>query len=135
MDKRKELVAQYQEQERVMGVYKITNEAEAKTYVGSSLNIPSAWNRDQFVLTQQVHPNKQLQADWKRIGAGNFTFKILQTLDLEVPVRHDYKDLITPEGIKRDVARDYRQSLQEMEELWIEELGSVEPNGYNKRQS
>jgi hypothetical protein len=131
-NKRKDLVAQYMEQERIMGVYKIENAAEGKVFVGSSPNLPAAWQRDRFMFSMNAFPNSALQEDWKRLGEDAFVFEILEKLKLENAVRHDYKDINTPDGARPDIARDYRKRLKKLEEAWIAELGSAEPRGYNK---
>jgi len=136
MDRRKELVASYQETERVLGVYVITNVKEGKKYVASSPNAASAWKRERFELDMGSHRNAALQADWKRLGSEAFTFEVIDRLELKEKVKHDYKDVLGSEGdAGRSLVWDYRKRLKKLEEMWIEELGSAEPDGYNAARS
>ena len=130
---RKELVRQYQEKKREMGVYRIVHRASGRTWVGSSMNLDTVLNRDAFTLDLGSHANRALQGDWKKYGKDAFDMDILEHLKLDDTVRHDYKDIVTPEGTKSYVVQDYKRRLAERERHWIQELGCEEPAGYNKK--
>jgi hypothetical protein len=130
---RKELVRQYQEKKREMGVYRIVHRASGRTWVGSSMNLDTVLNRDAFTLDLGSHVNRALQSDWKKYGKDAFDMEILEHLKLDDTVRHDYKDIVTPEGTKSYVVQDYKRRLAERERHWIQELGCEEPAGYNKK--
>jgi len=130
---RKQLVQQYQDKKREMGVYRIVHRATGKTWVGTSMNLDKVLNRDTFMLDLGSHANRALQADWKAYGMEAFEMDILEQLKLDDAVKHDYKDIHTPEGTKDYVVQDYKRRLAERERHWIRELGSEEPAGYNKK--
>jgi hypothetical protein len=130
---RKELVRQYQEKKREMGVYRIVHRATGKTWVGSSMNLDTVLNRDAFTLDLGSHVNRALQSDWTKYGKDAFDLDIIEQLKLDDTVRRDYKDIVTPEGTKSYVVQDYKRRLAERERHWIQELGCEEPAGYNKK--
>ncbi len=130
---RKELVRQYQEKKREMGVYRIVHRESGRTWVGSSMNLDTVLNRDAFTLDLGSHVNRALQNDWKKYGKDAFDMDILEQLKLDDTVRRDYKDIVTPEGTKSYVVQDYKRRLAERERHWIQELGCEEPAGYNKK--
>ncbi|PZD95653.1 GIY-YIG nuclease family protein [Paenibacillus sambharensis] len=128
---RKDLVRQYQDRKREMGIYTITNTENGKQYVSWSLNLPAAEGKETFELKMGGHRNKSLQEDWNRFGEAAFRFEIVEVLKLDDSIRMDYKDVITPEGYRADIIRDYRRQLEKLEAVWTERLGCREPNGYN----
>ncbi|CAM4476616.1 GIY-YIG nuclease family protein [Paenibacillus tarimensis] len=129
---RKDLVRQYQDRKREMGIYTFTNTENGKQYVAWSLNLPAAEGRERFELNMGGHKNKALQDDWKRYGEHAFRFEIVEVLKLDDSIRMDYKDVITPEGLRTDIMRDYRRQLEKLEAAWADRNGSREPYGYNR---
>lgn len=122
-EQKKQLAAQYAEQERIMGVYEITNTETGRKFIGSSSNMEGAWNRERFQLDFGNHKNKELQADWNALGKQKFTFELLEKVKMEEKVRYDYKDVLqadAPEGEPAQRMRKYKKSATELEQLWIE---------------
>ncbi len=97
-----------------MGVYRVHNTVNDKSFVGTSVDLPSMLNRQQAQLRMGGHPNKTLQKDWNELGAHVFEFEILDTL--KVPEQTDY---------------DPKKDLQALEELWLEKLSPFGDRGYN----
>ena len=87
---RKNLKREYEQTLRPTGVFQIRNLANEKFFVGSTLNLPGIFNRYEFQLKMESHPNKLLQKDWNESGGENFAFETLEELfPLENP-DHDY---------------------------------------------
>jgi len=117
MTHRRELKRQYKEARRPMGVYRILNRAEDKSFVSSSVNLPAIFNRMRMTLQsglQLQYP--QLQQDWNRLGAEAFEFEVLE--ELEPP--------------SDSPAWDPKEDLGALEELWLEKLEPYGQRGYNR---
>jgi hypothetical protein len=91
-----------------MGVYAIRETATRRVRVGSSRNVPGTLNRIRFELRHGSHPDKDLQAAWRRDGAEGFSFDVLALLE------------------ERSVPGfDYVAELKELEALYRAELGAI----------
>ena len=115
MDKKAVKLA-YKASRRPMGIFQIRNEVSGRIFVGSSMDLAAMFNRIRFQLFAGAHPNKELEADWKRLGADKFTFEVLEEL---VP--------------RVDVNYDYRADVETLEDLWLEKLQPYGERGYNER--
>jgi hypothetical protein len=113
---RKALTRDYKETPRPMGVYRVVNLVNGKSFVGSSVDLPSILNRQRAQLTLGVHRNREMQRDWNEHGIDAFAFEMLDTL--RPSERADY-----------DPALD----LRTLEELWLEKLQPFGDHGYNPR--
>jgi hypothetical protein len=113
---RKDLIREYKETPRRMGVFQIVNLKNDKVFVVSSLNLDGMLNRQRFQLELKGHPNKSLQQDWNEFGAENFVFEVLE----ELPPRES-------------PAYDYKEDLEVLEDLWLEKLEPYGEKGYNER--
>ena len=130
--RRAELVAQYQEQKRSMGVYQIKNEENGRIYIGSSTNLQSAWNKEQLTLSLGSHINKQLQQDWKDFGEQKFSFLILETVHFDQPLLYDYKDVLSADVHESaQTARNYKREVDKLKEKWMEKLQPFQSKGYH----
>lgn len=98
---------QYKETARPAGVYAVRNHTDDILLVGVSPDVPSMLNRQRFQLEMGVHPRKNLQEDWKRLGPSAFTFDILDLL--EAP---------------KDPEADMKIELSALLELWVAKLRS-----------
>lgn len=98
-----------------MGVFQVRNLVNEKIFVGSSMDLPAMFNRIRFQLYSGAHPNKELEADWKRYGTGKFVFEVLE----EIPPRED-------------MSYDYNADLETLEDLWLEKLEPYGEKGYNE---
>jgi hypothetical protein len=111
---RKALTRQYKEGERPIGVFRVHNTVEDRSFVGASPDLPAMLNRQRFQLASGGHPNRRLQQDWNRLGAEAFAFEVLDTLERsEAP------------------GWDPREDLRQLEQLWLEKLEAYGERGYN----
>jgi hypothetical protein len=115
MNDRKSQIRKYKETPQLMGVFRVRNTANEKSLIGSSVNLPAILNRQRFQLEAGSHPNRALQKDWNDLGPGSFEFETLDTL----------KPRCEP-------GYDPAEDLHVLEEMWIERLGALGNQGYNK---
>lgn len=113
---KKELIREYKQNPRPMGVFHIYNLINNKELIGAGLNLPGLLNRHKFQLSMGNHPNKILQAEWNQFGSENFAFEIL--------------DELQP---KPDPNYDYSADLAFLEELWLEKQEPYGDRGYNEK--
>jgi len=102
---RKALTRAYKETARPMGVFRVRNTAEGRSFVGSSSDLPAMLNRLSFQLRNGLNRTPELQADWNRLGAGAFTFETLDELEP-----------------RAEPGFDPAAELAELEQLWRERL-------------
>ncbi|WP_138755291.1 DUF2087 domain-containing protein [Paenibacillus sinopodophylli] len=130
--KRKQLTAEYQERERMMGVFQIKNNVNGKLYIGGSTNLDAFWGKEQFVLNMDTHANKELQKEWKQFGSESFSYLVLETVKLDQKIHYDYKDVLDPEGRQPvDLVRQYNREVGELKEQWLEKLQPFGEKGYH----
>lgn len=102
---RKELIRQYKDTPRPMGVYRVWNPSTGVALVAASTDLPSILNRHRAQLRLGAHPTARLQADWNEHGADALVFEILDTLaPSDPPGSNPVADLIV------------------LEDLWLEKL-------------
>ena len=94
-------------QNKISGVYKITNNITGDFYIGSSKNIKQRWSSHRNPAAQKRQPNSKLYKDMAEFGLDNFKIEVLEeTAD-----------------------------LKEREQYWIEQLkpsyNSIYADGYN----
>ena len=77
---RRELIRQYKETRRPMGVYRVHNTRDDRSLLGRSVDLPSILNRERAQLRLGVHRNAALQRDWNALGAEAFAFEVLDTI-------------------------------------------------------
>lgn len=112
MDRRKELKEQYKNMKPDMGVFMIKSSLSNKGYIEGTQDLKSKINSIKFKLGFGIHPNKELQKEWKAQGEASFTIEILERLDydkdesktdysdeLEI-LRMDWEEKILHEGMK-----------------------------------
>ena len=117
MTDRKELKRQYKESHQPIGVYRIFNRENGKSFVSSSVNLPAIFNRMRMELNNGMHlKHPQLQREWKEMGADAFEFEVLEELE-------------APDAPEWDPADD----LEALHELWLEQLAPYDERGYNRR--
>lgn len=105
MTQRRELSKQYKQTGPRMGVYAIRNGADEVVFVGASLNVDGAMNRDRFELMSKTHRNKRLLEYWLRWGADGLRFEVIDTVKK-----------------RDDPAFDPKTELASLLVLWREEL-------------
>jgi hypothetical protein len=116
MNRKKELVREYKQRARQMGIYQVRNTANGKILVGSSTDLPAILNRHRAGMRLGAHPNRGIREDCATFGADVFAFEVVDTLPL-------------PE----DPAYDPADDLRTLEALWLEKLQPFGERGYNGR--
>jgi len=111
----KRLKREYQEAPKETGIFRITNTANGKIYLGSSLNLHGPLNKHAFMLKMGSHINKALQADWNKCGADAFAFEIVEK--------------VKPSD---DPAFNVEDELSLLEQIWIEKEQPFSERGYNE---
>ncbi|SEW05347.1 GIY-YIG catalytic domain-containing protein [Chitinophaga sp. YR573] len=113
MKTKKELKEEYKQMKFKMGIFQIRNTLNNKIYIEGSINLNAIWNRHKMQLNFGVHPNPDLQQEWKE---EHFRFEILAEI-----------------GHKDDEVTDYNKEIKLLESMYIEELQPFGEKGYNKR--
>ena len=116
MKTRKEMKEEYKQMNFQMGVFSIKNNVNQKIYVGSSLDLVAIWHAQKLQLNIGMHQNAELQSDWKKYGAENFSYQIVEEI-----IKSDNPNI------------DYSKEVKILEELIIDELQPFDDNGYNRR--
>jgi len=114
MDKKEAKLA-YKASRRPMGVFLIRNLVNDKIFVGATMNLDAMFNRIRFQLYAGSHPVKDLESDWKQLGASKFSFEVLEQ--------------INP---REDPNYNYAADLETLEDLWLEKLEPYGEKGYNE---
>lgn len=80
------------------GVYKITNQANGKFYIGSSKDIEQRFNEHKMMLKNNKHVNIILQRSWNKYSEQNFSFTVLEECAPERCVDREqyYLDTLQP---------------------------------------
>lgn len=66
------------EQNKISGVYKITNTITGNFYIGSSKNIKKRWTDHKSPSRWKEHPGMKLYQAFIKYGLNNFTFDIIE---------------------------------------------------------
>jgi group I intron endonuclease len=111
---KKELIKEYKQTVRPMGIYQITNKKNGKLFIGSAKDLAGRMNSNKFQLRNGMHFNKEMQKDFNDVGEDFFSFDII--------------DHLTP---KEDLNYDYSEDLKILEEMWLEKLQPYVEKGYN----
>ena len=114
---RKALIRAYKETRRPMGVYRVHNTRDDRSFVGRSVDLPSILNRERTALRFGMHSNVELQRDWNALGPDAFVFEVLDT--------------IKPPDEQPDY--DPTDDLRVLESLWLDRLQPYGVRGYKSR--
>lgn len=82
MDRKKELLMEYRQRKREMGVF-LFECAEGGRYIGRADDPKGAINKNVFQLKMELHPNKRLQKEWSDRGEAAFSVRVLDSLGYE----------------------------------------------------
>ena len=124
---------------RKIGIYKLVNLQSSKAYIGSTTDsLERNWSH-LSKLNRNVHYNKELQADFNRIGAQNFEFIMIE--ECSVDMLHEREQYWSDEikskyNIRKDVKSNLGVFLSEenKKKMSINRLGSNNPF-YGKKHS
>ena len=112
---RKELIKDYKNTLRPMGIVQVKNTTNDRVYLLSSLNTQGTINSLRFQLKMGAFlPNPELARDWKELGEQSFVIDVLDELKAV-----------------EDPAHDYREDLKALEEMWMEKLKPFGERGYH----
>ena len=94
-ERQRELIEQYKDTPKQMGVYCIRNLATDRRFIAASKDIRARFNRHKYELRTGVERlSDELQQDWIRLGADNFEFIVLDVLEpLDEPNYDPTEDL------------------------------------------
>lgn len=82
MDRKKELLMEYKQRKREMGVF-LFECAESGRYIGRADDPKGAINKNVFQLKMGSHPNKRLQKEWSDRGEAAFSVRVLDSLEYD----------------------------------------------------
>ena len=111
----KELTQQYKNASRPLGVFLIRNNHTNRVFLAGGIDLRGTMNRHKFQLASGTHPNRELQADWNRLGANSFEFEIIEELEP-----------------RSEPSFDLKAELEFMEKMWLDRLKPYGVMGYNK---
>ena len=89
-------------QEKISGVYKITNIINGKSYIGSSINIYDRWREHKRELRKNKHHSTHLQSAWNKYGEENFEFIILEECNKDETLQREQYYLDTYESFNKE---------------------------------
>ncbi|MCX6549942.1 MAG: GIY-YIG nuclease family protein [Acidobacteria bacterium] len=113
---RKALIRSYKATRRPMGVFRVRNITNGKSFIGTTVDLPSMLNRQRAQLRMGGHESHDLQRDWNALGPESFVFEVLDTL-------------VVPDDPGYDASYD----LKVLGALWFEKIQPFGDNGYHAR--
>lgn len=116
-NRKKELIAEYKQTKRPMGVFIIRSQMNNKCYIEGTPDLRGKMNGTKARLGGNMHPYQELQKEWNEFGAENFTIEILQNLAYD----------------KDETKTDYKDDLALLQMLWEEKLTKEGLELYKKR--
>lgn len=115
---KKKLREDYKSLINPMGIFAFTNKMNGKVFLASSLNLKNKDVRLKMSLNNNLYPNKEFQDDWNKDGESNFTYDVLETLE-----------------INDDPNYNYKEDLEILESIWIDKFQPLSENTYNKKET
>jgi len=85
---------------KVMGIYRIVNVDNGKTYVGCTNNLSRRRNQHRYKLRRGIHGNPRLQKDFTDFGEESFAFLVLERVKdktLLLTLEQTWIDKLQPE--------------------------------------
>ena len=115
MMNRREMIKEYKNSLRPMGIVQVKNIRNGRVYLAASANTTGTINSILFQLKMGTFlPSPDLAKDWKEMGDQSFVVEVLDELK---PVD--------------DPAYDYRDDLKALETMWMEKLKPFGEQGYH----
>lgn len=112
-ERRKELVRQYKDLKSAGGVYRITNTANGKVFVGSTPNLKTVADAS-VAIDRCAFRSAKLLEDLRQYGQEAFTVEVLEVLEE-----------------KDDFLFDMSDEVKRMEKKWLQRLAPYGEHGYN----
>lgn len=100
-----------------MGIYIIRSKVNNKCFIQATKDLKGVMNSTLVKLKADMHPNRELQKEWKELGPDNFIVEILEHLDYD----------------EDEAKTDYTEELELMQMLWAEKLAKENWELYKKR--
>lgn len=116
MDRRRQLKEQCKQTKPEMGVYVIESKVSGKMLVAAAQNLRSGVNGSRFKLNAGIHPNRELQDEWREHGAEQFVIRVLDSLEYS----------------KDESKKDYTQDLEELRAMWMARLAEQNVQFYSE---
>ena len=113
---RKARIREYKENLPPAGIFRIRNTVTGMSLIRPSLNLPGGLNSQRFQLETGAHPDRDLQADWDRLGPEAFVFEVLDELS-----RKDQDEA------------DLRHEVHLLHRMWLEKLPSDSLYAFSRR--
>ncbi|MCE5235146.1 MAG: GIY-YIG nuclease family protein [Clostridiaceae bacterium] len=117
-EKSKELKRQYKLTRPDMGIFMIRSAAGDRAYLQATQDLKGSMNGALARLNSGMHPWRELQEAWKKLGADSFAVEVLERLP------YDEKD---------EMKTDYSEELTLLEMLWTDRLEAEGVRLYKKR--
>ena len=117
MNRRKQLVAEYQQMKPDMGIFMIRSLDSQKCLLDVSQNIKAKINSVKFQLGANLHPNQELQKEWNEYGEHRFEITILEKLKYS----------------KDESKTDYSEELEILKLEWEDKLLQENTTFYRKK--
>jgi hypothetical protein len=112
---RREIIKEYKDSIRPMGIVQVKNIRNNRVYITASANTTGTINSIRFQLKMgNFLPSPVLAQEWKEMGEQSF---IVEVIDELKPVD--------------DPAYDYRADLKALEAMWLEKLNPFRERGYH----
>jgi hypothetical protein len=96
---------EYRQTRQPMGVYRVRNLQNGKSYIGFATNLQARLNRLKFELKYGIHVNAELLGEWRSFGESAFEIEVLDVLD------HSEKK-----------TENDTEALQVLAEMWVRDL-------------
>lgn len=105
--KKKKLLLEYKHRKTEMGVFLFKCISTGKNYIGCDHDTKGTINSNKFKLGAGLHPNKELQNDWKEHGEPAFSIEVIELLPYD----------------KDDESKtDYTKELEALRDKWIDNI-------------
>lgn len=112
---RKQAKAEYKQALTPMGIVRVRNLTNDRSYIVASKNTRGTMNSLRFQLSAGSFPkSEELCRDWKALGEAQFVIEVVDEL---APVD--------------DPSHDYAADLRELEALWLQKLEPYGERGYH----
>lgn len=123
--------------EEFSGIYKITNIVNGKVYIGSSKNLLLRERKHFNDLGKGVHHSANLQYDYKKYGAINFKFEIIELVEIGnlFEVEQRYLDDLKPYliNIGYNVSEKAKSCVLRGEKHWAFNLPKGQHHWYGRK--